>query len=115
MEEVLEALAEVPGVQGCLVVGRDGLVIAGAGETGEDPDLAGVTAADLFGGAETALTERLTRGGVDTLSLEAGEGSLLLRPIDAQTFLLVLAEASPNLGLVRYESRRAVDKLREAL
>lgn len=115
MDEILDALTQTPGIQGAVIVGRDGLVIASAGKTGEDADLVGATGAEMFTNAESASADRLGRGAVGSLTMEAAGGCLLARPIDEVTVLLVLTEEKINLGLVRFETRRAAEKLRDSL
>lgn len=115
MEETLDALSQAPGIQGAMIVGKDGLVIAQSGNLGAESDLMGATTAELFSNAESALGERLSRGALSTVTLEAGSGSVFLRNLDDVTFLLVLGEERMNLGLVRYEIRRAAERLRELL
>lgn len=113
MEETLDALCQAPGIQGAMVVGKDGLMIAASGDVGGEPDLLGATAAELFSLAESAGVERLGRGTVGTLTLEMPGGPMFVRALDEVTFLLVLAEDRLTLGMARYELRRAAEKLRE--
>lgn len=115
MEETLDALSQAPGIQGAMIVGKDGLVIAQSGNLGPDADLMGATTAELFTNAESALSERMSRGALGTLTLEADGGAVFLRNLDDVTFLLVLGGERLNLGLVRYEIRRAAERLREQL
>lgn len=115
MEEILEALNRTPGVLGSLVVGRDGLVIAAAGSAEPDPDRLGATTAEYFNTIEAGLTADLKGGNLDLVTLEASDRLLLLKGINDVTFLVVTAEASANLGLVRYETRAASRDLQEQL
>ena len=113
MEETLDALCRVSGIQGAMVVGRDGLVVASSGDLGGDPDLLGATTAEFFTLADSAGTERLGRGSLQLVTLEMPGGPLFLCALDELTFLVVLMAEKLSLGLARYEVRRAAGRLRE--
>lgn len=115
MEEILESLARTPGVQGSLIVGKDGLVIAAAGSPQPDADMLGATTAEYFSSIENGVGSTLERGSLDLVSVEASEGRLFLKGINDGTYLLVSAEASANLGLIRHEMKVAAEQLREQL
>lgn len=115
MDEVLEELNETPGVQGSLIIGKDGLVIANAGDTEPDPDFLGAETAELFQNAEARMGDKFERGTLGMLSLEADNGHMFLKGINEVTYLLVLTQHEINLGLVRHDIKRASARLLEHL
>lgn len=115
MEDILEVLNQTPGVQGSLIVGKDGLVIASAGSTEQDPDFLGATTAEIYSSVESGMNERFERGELDMLCMEANGGNLFFKNINEVTYLLVLTSQDINLGLVRYDIRRASQALQEQL
>lgn len=116
MRDILEGLNQTAGVQGCLIVGRDGLVIDNAGDVSNIPmDLLGATSTEFFSTAESLLGERLEQGSVDILHVESDRGKFVMMGINDQSFLVVMTRPKVNLGLVRWEVRSAAERLKEAL
>jgi predicted regulator of Ras-like GTPase activity (Roadblock/LC7/MglB family) len=116
MKEILEALNQTSGVQGCLIVGRDGLVIDNSGDVSNVPmDLLGATSTELFSTAESLVGERLEQGEVDLVHVESAKGKFVMMGINEQSFLVVMTRSKVNLGLVRWEVRSAAERLKEAM
>jgi predicted regulator of Ras-like GTPase activity (Roadblock/LC7/MglB family) len=115
MEELLENLIQVPGMMGTLIVGKDGLVIAFAGDINTDPDFLGATMADFFGSAESMMQDKFEQGELGMLSIESEKGKFNVIGINESTFLVTIAQSSANLGLTRWETKVAAEKLREML
>lgn len=115
MEDILESLNQLPGVQASMIVDRDGLVILSSGRAQPDPDFVGATAAEYFVSLDTGMAEKLSMGQLDTASLEGTQGNLFLKGINEATCLVVLTRSKVNLGLVRYEIKHASERLREQL
>lgn len=115
MDEILKELNTTPGIQGSLIVGKDGLVIASSGDAEPDPDFLGAETAELFQNAEAGMTEKFERGALGLMSLEAENGSIFLRSINEVTYLMVLARSDATVGQVRFGIGRASRKLKEQL
>lgn len=112
MEEILERLLTISGVEGALVVGKDGLVITSVGTFQPDPDSFGAGVAELLNNTESSLQ---SRGACQRLSLEQEGGLLQLTSINEVTYLVLQARATSNLGRVRLECDRAAAALGEQL
>jgi len=115
MDEILEVLTQVPGILGCLIVGKDGLVITQSGQINLDVDFLGATTADFFTSAEGMMGEKFNQGTLGVMTIEAAEGNFILQSINEVTFLLVLTHQKVNLGLLRWEIRAAAEKLKDVL
>jgi uncharacterized protein len=115
MEEILEKLTHVNGIQGTLIVGKDGLVIAYSGEINTDPDFLGATVADFFTTAENIMEEKFGLGGLEQICIEANQGKYYFNGINTDTFLVVITDEKVNLGLIRIEMKAASESLREVL
>ena len=115
MDEVLEELNLTPGVQGSLIVGKDGLVITSSGNAEPDPDFLGAETAEIFQNVEAGMSEKFERGMVNLISLEGQSGSIFLKSINEVTYLMVLAEDSAGVGMVRHSIEMASGKLKEQL
>lgn len=115
MDEVLEILNQTPGVQGSLIVGKDGLLITSLGEAAPDPDFLGAETAELLQSAESGMRDKFERGELGMLSLEAKDGHIFLKSINDVTYLMVLTGTDVSLGMVRYGINKASKSLAEQL
>ncbi len=115
MEEILENLAQVNGILGTLIVGRDGLVIAYSGDIKADPDFLGATVSDFFTTAENIMEEKFSLGALGRVTIEAEQGVYFLQNINNETFLVVNTDKMMNHGLIRLEMKSACESLREVL
>ncbi len=115
MDDILEELNTTPGIQGSLIVGKDGLVITSAGAAEPDPDFLGAETAEIFQNAEAGMAEKFERGMLGMMSLEADSGSIYLKSINEVTYLMVLTNASAVLGQVRHGIKLASRKLEDQL
>lgn len=115
MEEVLENLNRIPGVEASLIVGKDGLLISALGDARPDPDFLGAETAEFLQNAELSVREKFDRGELGMVTLEADNGHIFLRSINEVTYLMVLAQADVSFGMVRYGLAEAGKALKEQL
>lgn len=115
MEKILDDLAQIKDVRGTLIVGKDGLVIASAGNFKNDPDFVGASMAELFSTAETMSFERFSAGKPARISLEAESIIFIVNEVTEDTILAILAEPTANFGIIRIETNSALKKLQEIL
>lgn len=115
MDEVLETLNAIPGVEASLIVGKDGLLITALGEANPDPDFLGAETAELLQSAEAGMRDKFEKGDLSMLTLEAENGYIFLRSINEVTYLMVLATQEVSLGMLRHGLAKAGKSLREQL
>lgn len=115
MEDILEELNSCPGVQGSLIVGKDGLVITSFGDAEPDPDFLGAETAELFQNAEAGMSEKFEKGSLGLMSLEGENGNIFLKSINEVTYLMVLTRTDATVGMVRHGINGAASKLKEQL
>lgn len=115
MDEVLETLNNIPGVEASLIVGKDGLLITALGETHPDPDFLGAETAELLQSAESGMRDKFEKGELSMVTLEADNGYIFLRSINEVTYLMVLTGHDVSLGMVRYGLTNASQSLKEQL
>lgn len=115
MDEVLEDLNAIPGVQASLIVGKDGLLITALGDAQPDPDFLGAETAELLQSAELAMRDKFDRGELKTISFEAENGHIFLRSINEVTYLMLLTGDDISLGMVRYGLEKAGRDLKDQL
>lgn len=115
MDEVLEAINNIPGVEASLIVGKDGLLITALGDAKPDPDFLGAETAELLANAEIGMKEKFDKGELGMVTLEAENGFIFLRSINDVTYLMVLTGLDVSLGMLRYGLAKAGKALKEQL
>ena len=110
-DEVLLALRSgLPGARAALLVGADGMLVAGGGEEGPSWELIGAATADLVRRSAAAHREaglapaaELTWGGLS--------GTLLYRAVTPEYGLLLALGAGAETGRARWLLRRTAARL----
>lgn len=114
LNELIQQLRDVDGIDLAAVVGNDGLLLASSAAEGIDGEAVGAVSASGLLVAE-ALGRELERGGIRQTTLEYEQGLVLLTPLDPDVALLVLARPDANLGRLRLLTRRARGELLSAV
>jgi predicted regulator of Ras-like GTPase activity (Roadblock/LC7/MglB family) len=105
IREVVEALRSRAGVDGAIVVGRDGLPIDSRTANGVDADnVAALLPAVINGLAQ--LGEAGGRGEFGTGVLEFGAGLAVVSVLNADALLVLLVRPSTNVGALLFDLRR---------
>jgi predicted regulator of Ras-like GTPase activity (Roadblock/LC7/MglB family) len=108
---ILEALTRQRGVRASLIVSEsDGLVVDAHLRFGQDGERIAALAASMYRKARmSAAAARL--GSVGFLQLDAERGRLCAAGGRSDLVLVVMADASANVGLIRVELLRALESL----
>lgn len=108
--EILDALTRLRGVNAALVVSeRDGIVVESNLQIGQSGDRVAALAASLY--RKARLSARAAgMGAVSFMQLEAPGGRICAMG-GGELVLIVVAEPTVNVGLVRVELLRAVGEL----
>lgn len=109
MERILSELNRVPGIQGSLIVGKDGIVILSDISDEIDEEEVSALAGSLILAAEK-ISKKLEQGELKSITLETNKSRWFIQRINIG-FLLAIADANSNLGLLRIELRDAAVKL----
>ncbi|MBS2034662.1 roadblock/LC7 domain-containing protein [bacterium] len=112
MEELLEKLLKINGVEGALVVGKDGLVISSVGNFVPDPDSFGASVAELLNHLDGHFQ---ARGVSQRVTLDQQQGTAHLTAINEVTYLVTQGGPKVNLGRLRLDSDAVAAALGEQL
>jgi predicted regulator of Ras-like GTPase activity (Roadblock/LC7/MglB family) len=104
----------VPHVQASAVVSIDGLVIASRLPKQVEEDRVGAMGAAILS-ISTRSGYELDLGDMERVLIEGTNGFLLIRSIGNVAILVVLIEKKVRLGLLFYECRQCVEKLKDIL
>ncbi|MBN1485691.1 MAG: roadblock/LC7 domain-containing protein [Chloroflexia bacterium] len=113
MRRIVEDLLRVDGVVGSLLVGKDGLVVASTLLDPEDAEVLGAMSAAVYGEIDKS-TRRIGVGGLTDTIINAQDGAVLMVE-SHELILVVIAQRTVNLGLVKMEMRKAASRIREAV
>ena len=111
LDELLSALsARLPGSRAALLVGADGMLVAGKGDAGSPWDLIGAATADLVRKSAAAHREAGLVPAAE-LSWGSGSGTLLYRAVTPEYGLLVALGRDGETGRARWLMRRTAARL----
>lgn len=105
IRELVTALAQRDGVEGVVVLGRDGLVIDGRTSPSLDAEHLAAHVPSLVAAAEE-LAAHAQRGPLVTSVIEYERGFAVVCSLSAEAHLLVLVHPSANVGALLFDLRR---------
>lgn len=105
IRDLVAALRQREGVEAAVVLGRDGLVIDSQAVEGLVAEDIAARIPSIIGPADEMGTAA-GRGEVVTVILEHQNGLAIVSALNAEAVLLVLVQASANIGQLLYEVRR---------
>jgi len=109
MYNILSDLNKTTGVQGSMIVGSDGIIIAADLDSQYEDETVGALSASIVSNVGKAM-ERLRSESPSQIMVEANHGKLFLA--DAGVGILtVITEKNVNIGLVRLEIKNAVARI----
>ena len=111
MYEILDQVNKIRGVQGSLVMGKDGIVVASDISTDVKDDAVAAVASQVLGSLQGAL-RRMDLGAFSRFVVTGSDGRIVM--LDAGNALLItLLEPDVNMGLVTVELKRAGERVLE--
>ncbi|MCK4224235.1 MAG: roadblock/LC7 domain-containing protein [candidate division Zixibacteria bacterium] len=112
MYKILEELNKTTGINGSMIVGQDGIVIAADLNTQLEDEAVGALAASITSTAKKSM-ERLSNEDLKQITVEANKGKLFLTDVGIG-ILAVTTDPQVNVGLVRLEIKNAAEKIKVA-
>lgn len=110
MYEILNELNKTAGINGSMIVGQDGIVIAADMNSQLQDEAVGALAASIVSTVKNSM-ERLSNEGFKQITVEASKGKLFLTDVGIG-ILAVTTEPQVNVGMVKLEIKSASDKIR---
>jgi predicted regulator of Ras-like GTPase activity (Roadblock/LC7/MglB family) len=104
----------VPHVQATAVVSNDGLVIASRLPDQVEEDRIGAMGAAILS-ISSRSGDELDRGDMERVLIEGTAGYILIRSIGDIAILVALVEKEVRLGMLFYECKICIEKLKEIL
>ena len=104
----------IPHVQATAVVSTDGLVIASRLPKDTEEDRIGAMGAAILS-ISSRSGDELDRGEMIRVLIEGTNGYILIRSIGEYAILVALVEKEVRLGMLFYECKKCIGKLKEIL
>ena len=110
MYKILEGLNKTTGINGSMIVGQDGIVIAADLNTQLQDEAVGALAASIVSTVKKSM-ERLSDADLKQITVEASKGKLFLTDVGIG-ILAVTTDPQVNVGMVRLEIKNAAEKIK---
>jgi len=110
MYKILEGLNKTTGINGSMIVGQDGIVIAADLNTQLQDEAVGALAASIVSTVKKSM-ERLSDEDLKQITVEASKGKLFLTDVGIG-ILAVTTDPQVNVGMVRLEIKNAAEKIK---
>jgi uncharacterized protein len=108
MESILQRLTELDEIANAILIGKDGLIVAGALQS-EDEELLGATSAAVFDSLVN-FTNQASYGSTRHAIIETERGAIQFAEV-GDMLLVVTTNTGSNLGRVRMEMKKACHKI----
>ena len=110
MESILQRLAELNEITSAILIGKDGLIVAGSLPNDEEEMLGAISAA-VFGSI-ASFTTQANSGEMRHAIIETEKGTIQFAEA-GELILVVLTSGTGNMGRVRLEMKKACHQLAE--
>lgn len=110
MESILQRLTELNDIVDAILIGKDGLIVAGALQ-GDDEEMLGAMSAAAFGSI-VSFTTQVNSGEMRHAIIETEKGTIQLAEA-GELILVVTTRGTGNMGRVRTEMKKACHQLAE--
>ena len=108
METILQRLTDLDDVIGAVLVGKDGLIVAGALHSDDEEVLGAMSAAVI--GSINNYTSQINSGEMRHVIIETQSGMVQLAEV-GELILVVTGKATGNLGRIRLEMQKTCRQL----
>lgn len=108
METILQRLTELNEIINAVLVGKDGLIVAGTLRS-EDEEMVGAMSAAAFGSI-TNFTTQINNGQMRHVIIETKTGTIQMEEA-GDLILVVTTKPTGNMGRVRLEMKKACQQL----
>jgi len=110
MDSILQRLAELSEISTAILIGKDGLIVAGTAQNEEEEMLGAISAAAF--GSIASFTTQASGGETRHAIIETDRGTIQFEEV-GELILVVRTDGSGNMGRVRLEMKKACHELAE--
>ena len=104
MEAILQRLTDFDEIQNAVLIGKDGLIVAGIMQS-DDDEMVGAMSAAAFGSI-TSFTDQIHTGEARRVIIETENGTVQMEEA-GDLILIVMTKGIGNMGRIRLEMKKA--------
>jgi uncharacterized protein len=108
MDSILQRLAELSGIISAILIGKDGLIVSGSGQSEEEETLGAFSAAAF--GSINSFTAQASNSEMRHAIIETEKGTIQFAEA-GDLILVVMTNGTGNLGRVRMEMKKACHQI----
>ncbi len=113
LKEVLNRLKNVDGINNCLIVTKDGILLVSCGEREtKDPETVAAMSATIFGAARATARE-IGSSDVDHVVVHTNKDTILVNEAGEKLILVSILKRDFDVAVINHETRKAADKISE--
>lgn len=115
MEKVLEDIAGLKGIQGSLLIGKDGMVILHFGDFQNDVEFISACVSEVYSSADSMTNERFEIGHPLEMMISANNQNIFIFDVNEDTILVIVSESTVNRGFITMHGRASAAELKSML
>ena len=104
METILQRLTDLDEILNAILVGKDGLIVAGIMKS-EDEEMVGALSAAAFGSI-TTFANQINAGGLRHVIIETKTGTIQMEEAGDLILIVTTRNMTGNLGRIRFEMKK---------
>ena len=115
LKSLLKELTDLDGINAAVVINRDGFMISGMMRSGEvDMEfMAAIISAGV--GSSEQMARQLQLGAINLSMVECERGVAMVMLLSKEAVMAVVADPSATIGSIRYQLKKRIDDIRNAL
>ncbi|HID28120.1 MAG TPA: roadblock/LC7 domain-containing protein [Methanosarcinales archaeon] len=114
LEEILNDLEKIGGIESSAIMRRDGVIIVSHISTDCNEETFAAMSATMLGAAETAIS-RIGKGVLNKVIVESKHYKLVVVGAGPKALLVVMTSPNIGLGLIIMEVEKAAEKIKKIL
>ena len=115
MEKILGDIAELKGVQGCLLIGKDGFLILSLGNFQNNVDFISACISEVYASVDSMTNERFDKGHPIEMMISSNSLNTFIFDVNEDTILVIISDDKVNRGFITMQGREATKELKSIL
>ncbi len=115
MEKILEDIAKLSGIQGSLLIGKDGILISSLGDFQNDVEFISACVSEVYASADSMTNERFDTGHPLEMTISANNQNTFIFDVNEDTILVIISDDTVNKGFVMIQGRESAKELKSIL
>lgn len=115
MEKILADIAELKGVRGSILIGKDGFLISSLGNFQNDVDFISACISEVYASVDSMTNERFDNGHPIEMMFSTNSLNTFVFDVNEDTILVIISDDKVNRGFITMHGREAAKELKSIL